>query len=372
MSAGAGLLVYMAMLRIYVCVRQLRFLSASGNKFAYATALVRLRMAHGTTQALFGLAVLGWLDQAALADRIEAIAALSGVMVLQALVDLFARALKSFVVDQGFGFNRLTAGRFLADAGHALALRCGLGAALAVLALASMYVAGAWWWLPFTGVAAICAHFGGDLYQGSIEPRLNRQAGLESGPLALRLEGCLRRCGFSDVGLAVACGSMRSSHANARAVHAGTQRRVVMLDTLLKHLSPEQIEAVLAHELGHFAGQHPRRRFLLLCAIWLVAMYAAAQLAAYDLGAQVWKQLAAVVILAEPIRFLLQPVLTSYLRGCEYQADAFAIRHVPRQALRDALARLYGVNASAPGSDPLFAAFHESHPPMGERLRRLS
>jgi STE24 endopeptidase len=147
---------------------------------------------------------------------------------------------------------------------------------------------------------------------------------------------------------------------------------VVLLDTLAEGLPHAQVEAVTAHELGHLNAGHLRRRFLLLSGIWLIATASAWFIAAAAFDPVTWKQLTAALVLVQPLRFLMQPLLTARLRTWEFQADAFAARHVLPADLCAALRTLLGLNSGTMGSDPWFAAFHDSHPPLPERLRRLS
>lgn len=372
MSTGMALVTSVTLLKAWTCARQLHCLQASADQPGYAAAVVRVRLALALLQGGTGIAVLAWLRGQAPHAALWLMAAVPGIACLPALVDIAGGALKCFVVDRRFGCNRTPPLLFAADALQQLALRGVVAVLLTLLALASMLSAGSWWALCFAASVMLLAWLFSSLYRRWIEPWRLRYAAMPSNGLGRRLEGCLRRCGFERAELVVEPGSRRSTHVNARAELSGRRGRVVLLDTLLQRLAPEQVEAVLAHELGHLAGRHLQRRFGWLCLAWAGVFAMAVALAANEPGPGGWNQWAAVPVLLWPLRFLLQPWMNRRLRRWELEADAFAAQYVSPVVLGATLEALFRANAAPARSDPWFAAFHESHPPLAQRLARLA
>jgi len=359
-------------LRLYLCARQLGHLALPGRSYPYAAAVLRLHFAQVLAQAASGVVLIVWLARSPVSGYVWGAMILIGAILLLALIDLAISAFRSFLVDRRFGFNRRSRRQFLGEACRVLALHAATACALSAAAIGSMAIAGNWWWLLLVVLGVPCVRIAGDLYKRFDQAYLRPGEVSAHAGLARRLRACLHRCGFPDAQIMVLRSSGRSSLANAHAEQIGRQRRVVLQDTLLERLCDAQVEAVVAHELGHLAAGHLPRRHLLLCAIWTVVLGLSALFARQAFVGMDWKQLVAVVVLAQPIRFLMQPLLTRRLRAWEYEADGFAARRVPAKSLRDALVLLFSVNASAPDSDLWFAEFYQSHPPLAERLRRLS
>ena len=372
MTACMILVAAIAALNVGLCLRQLGCLSAAANRPAYAMAFLRLRALQTLLQAGAGLAVLAWLAAAPMLAAPAGIAAVTGIIALQALLELAVAAGRTFDVEKRFGFNRSSPRRFAADAARLLLQRCGIALALALLAQLLLPLAAGWWWPAFALLVAVLAYPLQLLQALWLEPRRRRYVALPPCPLSQRLRDCLRRCGLQPAELLIEPGSLRSAHANARAEQAAHKRRVVLLDTLIERLPPEQVEAVVAHEAGHLVLHHLRWRHAWLCLLWAVAFALAVLAAGAAYPAAGWNHLAAVPVLLWPLRFLLQPPFNRWLRRCEYQADAFAARRVPAADLGAALRSLLQSNALAPRSDRWFAAFHESHPPLQQRLARLA
>lgn len=372
MSVPVAIVAGIAALRALLCLRQIRCLAAAGVSYAsYASAQTWLRLALALAQAAAAGVVLAVL--ARLGEVQDGAPWVVAAVLWLACADLMIAAARSFLVDARFGFNRLGAGRFAGEAALGLGLRALVAWPAALLAFALAQAFGDAWWLFFVAIAALASALaGGWLYPAFVQPRLEGQAALTSGALAQRLHACLQRCGFAHAQLVVARGSARSAHANARAENIGRGARVVLLDTLRDRLAPEQVEAVVAHELGHLALRHPVLRHLLVSLLWLIAA-GIAELATRRVFPQAgWSQIIAVLALAPQLRFLIQPLLMRSLRAWEFQADAFAARHGYAPQLLAALAELVQANAAAPAFDPWFAAFHLTHPPLGERRRRLA
>jgi STE24 endopeptidase len=212
-----------------------------------------------------------------------------------------------------------------------------------------------------------------------IAPLFNRFSPLEDAGLRSRIEALLRRCGFSAERVFVVDGSRRSSHGNAYFTGLGREKRVVFFDTLLATLSPGQIESVLAHELAHFKLRHIPQR---LCASLVLSLLGFALLG--WLGGRSWFQAAfgvtspsnatlllLFVLIAPVFTWIASPLVTGWSRRHEFEADDFAAKHSSAGDLADALVRLYRDNANTLTPDPLYSAFHDSHPPPGDRIARL-
>lgn len=300
------------------------------------------------------------------------------VLVLAAL-ELPITLWHTFVIEARFGFNRQTPGLFLADLARQLALGAALGIPLILLVLWLMAAMGPQWWLYVWG-----AWVGFNLlvllaYPTVIAPLFNRFTPLSDPALADRIDALLARCGFRASGLFVMDGSKRSNHGNAYFTGFGAAKRIVLFDTLLARLAPAEIEAVLAHELGHFRRHHVWKRVVLLFATSLVLLWMLGQLAglpAFYEGLGVTTQSTAIALLlfflVVPVfAFFLQPLTSLLSRSHEFEADAYAATHSSAADLARALVRLYQDNAATLTPDPLYSAFYDSHPPAATRIARL-
>ena len=292
----------------------------------------------------------------------------------------------TFVIEERFGFNRMTTKLWLADLAKAVALSVALGLPLVLLVLWLMREAGSlWWpwaWLAWTGFQLLVLV----LYPTLIAPLFNKFEPLPSGETRTRVEALLARCGFSASGLFVMDGSRRSGHGNAYFTGLGRAKRVVFFDTLIARLSADELDAVLAHELGHFTLKHVAKRiawsaamslaFLALLA-WLMQQpwfYAGlgipdAQVA--QASARPGVALALFALVLPVFLFLLSPLAARYSRKHEFEADAFAAGVASAPALAQALVKLYEDNASTLTPDPVHSAFYDSHPPASIRIARL-
>ena len=286
----------------------------------------------------------------------------------------------TFVLEARFGFNRTTWRTFVTDMLLSGLLSVLIGGPLLLVVLWLMADGGGhWWlwlwafWLAFNLLAMV-------VYPTWIAPLFNRFAPLEDAALRERIEGLLRRCGFRAAGLFVMDGSRRSSHGNAYFTGFGRTRRIVFFDTLLAHLQPPQVEAVLAHELGHFRLHHVWKRFAALAAgalgvLWVLG-WAIVQPGFYaGLGVAGQSSAMALILfsLVLPVfLFPVTPLLSALSRRHEYDADAYAARQTRAADLATALVRLYKDNASTLTPDPLYSLFYDSHPPAGLRVARLT
>ena len=353
----------------------------------YTVAKVRLGRIETVLSAAvtLGLTVgggIGTLD--ALARSIpwqepwRGLAVLGTVSLLAAAVHLPVTLYRTFRLEARFGFNRTTAGVFVADLGKGLALAALLGGGLALAVLELMMRARLWWlwsfacWLAFTLLMTWA-------WPAFIAPWFNRFSPLADAALRERIEALLTRCGFRSSGVFVIDGSRRSSHGNAYFSGIGRHKRIVFFDTLLKELEPGQIEAVLAHELGHFRLHHVRRRLLVSGLLGLAAFALLGELAARPgfyaaLGVARPSAEAALLLFAfaAPVALtFLAPLGALWSRRDEFAADRFAAAQADPASLATALVRLYRDNASTLTPDPLYVAFYYSHPPALARIGRL-
>jgi STE24 endopeptidase len=309
-----------------------------------------------------------------------AFAAISG------LVDLPFDYYKQFVLEQRFGFNKMSKGLFFADMAKGLLLGAAIGLPLIWVVLTLMAQTGAlWWlyaWLVWSGFQLLMMV----LFPTVIAPLFNKFTPLADEALKARIEGLMRRVGFASKGLFVMDGSKRSAHGNAYFSGFGANKRIVFFDTLLARLAPQEIEAVLAHELGHFKLKHIVKRIAMLFAISLAFLallgYLKSQLWFYTglgvdpllLPGQNNDAMALLLfMLALPVfTFLLSPLTSLGSRKHEFEADAFAARHTDARDLVSALVKMYEDNASTLTPDPLHSAFYDSHPPASVRIRHLN
>jgi STE24 endopeptidase len=301
------------------------------------------------------------------------------VAVLLTLVELPVALWRTFVIEARFGFNRQSAALFVADLARQALVSAALGVPLVILVLWLMARMGDhWWlyvWLAWAGFNLLVLL----IYPTLIAPLFNKFTPLADPALADRIEALLARCGFRSGGLFVMDGSRRSSHGNAYFTGFGTAKRIVFFDTLLARLAPEEIEAVLAHELGHFRRRHVWKRIAWLFAasfalLWLLGRLAGHAWFYEGLGVSAPSTAAALLLffLVVPVfTFLLQPLASLYSRRHEFDADAYAASHASTAHLVRALVRLYQDNAATLTPDPLYSAFYDSHPPAATRIARL-
>jgi len=302
----------------------------------------------------------------------------SAVLVIR-VVSLPLSLWRTFGLEARFGFNRTTVRLYLADLGKSLALAVVFGGPLLLATLALMERAGRWWWL-----AAWCLWFAvmfviAWAWPAFIAPLFNRFSPLADQALKLRIEALLARCGFASRGVFVVDSSRRSSHGNAYFTGIGRHKRIVFFDTLLGTLGHGEVEAVLAHELGHFRLKHVRKRLLVSVAGALAALALLGWLTGqpgfyHALGVPTPSSHAALLLfmLAVPaFAFFITPLGSLWSRRHEFAADEFASHHASAAELATALVKLHRDNASTLTPDPLYVAFYYSHPPPLVRITRL-
>ncbi len=304
---------------------------------------------------------------------------LLGLTLISGAVELPLNFYRQFRIETQFGFNRQTPGGFLADLLKQTLIGLALGGPLILLVLWLMGIMGETWWL---WVWAVWMGFNLLLltvYPTVIAPLFNKFTPLEDRDLKQRIEALLERAGFHASGVFVMDGSRRSSHGNAYFTGLGKNKRIVFYDTLLSQLTPEQIEAVLAHELGHFKHRHIVKRIGLMFVLSLVmlALLAALKDAGWfyqglGVASQTNALALALFFLTLPVfLFPLSPLMSLYSRKHEFEADAFAAALTHPGHLVSALVRLYRDNAATLTPDPVYSLFYDSHPKAVERIGKL-
>lgn len=355
----------------------------------YTQAKVRLSQISAIVDTLLLLALtlgggIAWLQSAIsywlpAGDIIQGVALFVAVLAISGAVGLPATLYSTFVIETRFGFNRTSPGLFMLDQIKGMAVGLVLGVPLLALVLWLFVAAGAqWWlwtWLVWSGFSLAMMW----LFPTVIAPVFNRFEPLQDGELKQRINALLARCGFRSSGVFVVDGSKRSSHGNAYFTGFGAAKRIVFYDTLIRQLDPDEIEAVLAHELGHFRLRHVAKRITVTLGLALVLLWilgGLAMLPAFYAGLGVATPSPATALLlfmlvVPVLTFPFTPLASWSSRQHEFEADAFAAGHASAACLVSALTKLYRDNASTLTPDPLYSAFYDSHPPAAIRIQAL-
>ena len=356
----------------------------------YSNAKTRLVLIEATAQAvLLALLTVGgglqWIDDIwrnILPSQEIARGALviCSAMIVSSIIDIPFDYYKTFTIDERFGFNKMTRGMFYSDLVKHSIVGVILGAPILFAALWLMQGAGAYWWLYLWIVWSVFNLLMLAVYPTFIAPFFNKFSPLTDEALKQRIEALLTKCGFKSQGLFVMDGSARSSHGNAYFTGFGSSKRVVFFDTLLERLNDDEIEAVLAHELGHFRHHHVIKRIALMFFVSFVGLALLGWLMNQDwfyagLGvtqASNYMALLLFLMVSPVFLFLLRPLMASYSRKNEFEADDYAAKHASAKYLVEALVKLYRDNASTLTPDSLHSAFYDSHPPASIRISKLA
>ena len=412
-SVFAAVLVVGLLVRFYLATRQIRHVAQNRNAVPAAFAATISLESHQKaadytiTKARFGLlemafgaalllswTLLGGIDAlnqainstslASYGSLVPQLALLAVFAVISGLLDLPFTLYSTFKIEERFGFNKMTFKLWLTDMVKGLAVGVVIGLPIVALNLWLMSSAGGLWWLW-----AWSAWMGFNLlilvmYPTVIAPLFNKFKPLDDEPLKARVTALMQRCGFAAKGLFVMDGSKRSAHANAYFTGFGAAKRVVFYDTLLKQLSPAEVDAVLAHELGHFKHKHIIKRIIGMFAMSLVGFALLGWL-----SSQVWfytglgirpnlnggndaLALLLFMLVVPLFSFFISPIFAQFSRKHEFEADAYAAQQTDGKDLQSALLKLYQDNASTLTPDPVYVKFYYSHPPASERLARMT
>ena len=341
------------------------------------TAWLLLLTMGGGINILYGMALDIAGSQSTL---ITGLAFLILLGMLSSLIDLPISIYRQFALEASFGFNRMTPALFITDL-----LRNALVSLIIALPLLSLILwllelatpmSWLWAWLGWMTFNALLLF----IYPVVIAPLFNKFTPMPDSAHKEKLDALLQRCGFSAAGLFVMDGSKRSAHANAYFTGFGNNRRIVLFDTLINQLTPSQLEAVLAHEIGHYQCKHLQKRLIMMALISLALLWTLFQLLHAPwlygaLGVDVANPATALALfsLAMPLCLLpLTPLSNALSRTHEYEADAYAARHSNANELISALITMYRENAATLTPDTLYSLFHDSHPPATLRIAHLN
>lgn len=319
----------------------------------------------------------------------QQLALLASFAVISALIELPLSLYQTFKLEQRFGFNQMTPGLWLADLLKSTLVGAIIGLPLAALILWLMGGAGPLWWLWAWGAWTAFNLLLMWIFPSFIAPLFNKFEPLTDESLKSRVTRLMERCGFAAKGLFVMDGSRRSAHANAYFTGFGNSKRVVFFDTLLRQLSPGEVEAVLAHELGHFKHKHISKRMVLMFGVsllgfallgwlsqqlWFYTGLGVSVLLGPNIGVAAENNALALLLfmLAVPVfSFFVTPLMSAMSRRDEFEADAYAMQQADGAQLASALLKLYEDNASTLTPDPWYVSFYYSHPPAVDRLARM-
>ena len=314
----------------------------------------------------------------------QQIALLVSIVLISGVIDLPFSWYKQFYLEERFGFNRMTKKLFFSDMFKGIAVGGAIGIPLLWVVLTLMLKAGDLWWIWAWAVLSIFSLLMQWIFPTFIAPLFNKFEALEEGPLKNQIEALLARCDFASQGLFVMDGSKRSAHGNAFFAGMGKAKRIVFFDTLIEKLNAGEVEAVLAHELGHFKCKHIRKRLIVSFALSFVTFallgWISTQVWFYtDLGVMPnlngyngGLALALFMLVSPVFSFFLTPLGSLASRKHEYEADNFAAEKSSAQDLISALVKLYQDNASTLTPDPIYTAFYSSHPPAPLRIANLA
>ena len=373
-------------------------LSAHQKAADYTLAKARLGLVHLAwgTFILLGWTLLGGLNllnqtllQSMDAGMAQQLALLAAFALISGLLDLPFSLYQTFVLEARFGFNKSTLPLWLGDLLKSTLLAAVIGLPIAWIILWFMGTTGHLWWLWAWGIWTGFQLLLMWIFPSFIAPLFNKFEPLADESLKARVTALMQRCGFAAKGLFVMDGSRRSAHANAYFTGFGASKRVVFYDTLLKQLNADEVEAVLAHELGHFKHQHITKRMLGMFALSLAGFAALGWLSqqvcfytglgaipstalAFGMSAHDDALALLLFMLATPVfTFWITPLMAHFSRRDEFEADAYAMQQAQGSALACALLKLYEDNASTLTPDPVYARYYYSHPPAVERLARM-
>jgi STE24 endopeptidase len=317
----------------------------------------------------------GWFSS----PLIQGMTALVAVLILSSLLEAPFNLYRTFIIEAKFGFNKMTFSLYLIDALKGMLIGAVLGLPLLFGVLWLMERMGDLWWLYVWSVWVSFNLLLLFIYPTFIAPLFNKFSPMQDQTMKARIETLLSKCGFTSSGLFVMDGSKRSAHGNAYFTGFGKTKRIVFFDTLLERLSINEVEAVLAHELGHFKHKHVVKRIAMtfvmsLGFLWLLGVLMQTTWFYQGLGVTTQSKAIALLLffLVLPVfSFLLSPILSAYSRKHEFEADAYAAKQTASGDLVTALVKLYQDNASTLTPDPLYSKFYDSHPPAAARIANL-
>jgi len=310
---------------------------------------------------------------------IAGVAATATIFLIMTLVEIPTSVYQTFVIEEKFGFNKSSVNQFIKDQLLHLALGAAIGLPLLALILWVMDNVGPQWWLWAWGIIMGFSLLMSWLYPTVIAPLFNKFTPMEEGSLKDRIQGLLARCGFNSQGIFIMDGSKRSGHGNAYFTGLGNNKRIVFFDNLVNSLEEEELEAVLAHELGHFKCKHVIKMLIATSIMSLISLAILGWLINepwfYNgLGVEQPSNAAALllfILVSSTFTFFMQPISAYFQRKFEFEADDFAASNAKASKMISGLVKLYEENANTLTPDPLYSAFHYSHPPAAIRIAHL-
>lgn len=305
--------------------------------------------------------------------------AVASIFLLMTVVEIPFSLYQTFVIEEKYGFNKNTIAQFAKDQLISIALTLGIGLPILALILWVMDSIGGLWWLYAWAIIMSFSLLMSWLFPTVIAPLFNKFTPMQDGSLKDRIQSLLQRCGFNSQGIFIMDGSRRSGHGNAYFTGLGNNKRIVFFDTLVNSLDEEELEAVLAHELGHFKCKHVIKMLVASSIMTLISFavlgWLITQAWFFDgLGVATHSNAGALLLfmLVSPVfTIFMQPISSYFQRKFEFEADEFATRHAQGRKMISGLVKLYEENASTLTPDPLYSAFHYSHPPAAIRIAHI-
>ena len=303
----------------------------------------------------------------------------ASIFLLMTIVEIPFSLYQTFVVEDKYGFNKNTLPQFAKDQMISMSLTLGIGLPILALILWVMDSIGSLWWLYAWAIIMSFSLLMSWLFPTLIAPLFNKFTPMQDGSLKDRIKSLLERCGFNSQGIFIMDGSRRSGHGNAYFTGLGNNKRIVFFDTLVNSLDEEELEAVLAHELGHFKCKHVIKMLVASSVMTLISFAVLGWLITQDwffdgLGVDTHSNAAALLLfmLVSPVfTTFMQPISAYFQRKFEFEADEFATRHAQGRKMISGLVKLYEENASTLTPDPIYSAFHYSHPPAAIRIAHI-
>jgi STE24 endopeptidase len=310
---------------------------------------------------------------------IAGVAAIATIFLIMTLIEIPSSVYQTFVIEEKFGFNKSSVNQFIKDQFLHLGLGAAIGLPILALILWVMDNVGPLWWLWAWGIIMGFSLLMSWLFPTLIAPLFNKFTPMEEGSLKDRIQGLLARCGFNSQGIFIMDGSKRSGHGNAYFTGLGNNKRIVFFDNLVNSLDDEELEAVLAHELGHFKCKHVIKMLIATSIMTLISFAILGWLINepwfYNgLGVEQPSNAAALLLfmlVSATFTFFMQPVSAYFQRKFEFEADDFAASNAKASKMISGLVKLYEENANTLTPDPLYSAFHYSHPPAAIRIAHL-
>ncbi len=310
---------------------------------------------------------------------IAGVAAIATIFLIMTLIEIPSSVYQTFVIEEKFGFNKSSVNQFIKDQFLHLGLGAAIGLPILALILWVMDNVGPLWWLWAWGIIMGFSLLMSWLFPTLIAPLFNKFTPMEEGSLKDRIQGLLARCGFSSQGIFIMDGSKRSGHGNAYFTGLGNNKRIVFFDNLVNSLDDEELEAVLAHELGHFKCKHVIKMLIATSIMTLISLailgWLINELWFYNgLGVEQPSNAAALllfILVSSTFTFFMQPISAYFQRKFEFEADDFAASNAKASKMISGLVKLYEENANTLTPDPLYSAFHYSHPPAAIRIAHL-